>query len=93
MMIYFVYEIYTTAYAQAIWEIGYISDDVLDEVKKVIKHGACVKVFCPCWCYHQQLIVMLNFVGDNTNHGKNKFSPAYDSYRNVMLRYSTRIFI
>jgi hypothetical protein len=41
----FDYEIYTTAYALAIWEIGYMTDDVLDEVKKVIEKGACVKVW------------------------------------------------
>jgi hypothetical protein len=41
----FDYEIYTTAYALAIWEIGHITDYVLDEVKKVIEKGACVKVW------------------------------------------------
>lgn len=41
----FDYEVYTTAYALAIWEIGYITDDVLQEVKKVIDKGACVNVW------------------------------------------------
>lgn len=41
----FDYEIYTTAYALAIWEIGHMTDDVLAEVKKVIEKGACVKVW------------------------------------------------
>lgn len=41
----FDYEIYTTAYALAIWEIGHITEDVLKEVKKVIDKGACVKVW------------------------------------------------
>jgi hypothetical protein len=36
-------EIYTTAYALAIWEIGHMTDDVLQEVKRVIEKGACVK--------------------------------------------------
>ena len=39
----FDYEIYTTAYALAIWEIGHMTDDVLQEVKRVIEIGACVK--------------------------------------------------
>jgi len=39
----FNYEIYITAYALAIWEIGHMTDDVLAEVKKVIDKGACVK--------------------------------------------------
>lgn len=39
----FDYEIYTTAYALAFWEIGFITDDIIDEVKKVIEKGACVK--------------------------------------------------
>lgn len=39
----FDYEIYTTAYALAAWEIGAITDDILQEVKKVIDKGACVK--------------------------------------------------
>lgn len=38
-------EIYTTAYALALWEIGHITDEVLLEVKKVIEKGACVKVW------------------------------------------------
>lgn len=41
----FDYEIYTTAYALAMWEIGHMTDDVLEEVKKVIQKGACVKVW------------------------------------------------
>lgn len=39
----FDYEIYTTAYALAIWEIGHMTDDVLEEVKRVIDKGTCVK--------------------------------------------------
>ena len=39
----FDYEIYTTAYALAMWEIGHMTDDVLQEVKRVIEKGACVK--------------------------------------------------
>lgn len=39
----FDYEIYTTAYALAMWEIGHMTDDVLQEVKRVIDKGACVK--------------------------------------------------
>lgn len=39
----FNYEIYTTAYALAMWEIGHLTDDVLQEVKRVIEKGACVK--------------------------------------------------
>lgn len=38
-------EIYTTAYALAMWEIGYMTDEILLEVKKVIDKGACVKVW------------------------------------------------
>ncbi len=38
-------EIYITAYALAIWEIGHMSDEILLEVKKVIDKGACVKVW------------------------------------------------
>ena len=41
----FDYEIFTTSYALAIWEIGHMTDDVLVEVKKVIDKGACVKVW------------------------------------------------
>ena len=41
----FDYEIYTTAYALAIWEIGHMTEEVLTEVKKVIDKGACVKVW------------------------------------------------
>lgn len=41
----FDYEVYTTAYALAVWEIGYITDDILQEVKKVIEKGACVSVW------------------------------------------------
>ena len=36
-------EIYTTAYALAMWEIGHMTDDVLQEVKRVIEIGACAK--------------------------------------------------
>jgi hypothetical protein len=39
----FDYEIYTTAYALAFWEIGFITHDIINEVKKVIEKGACVK--------------------------------------------------
>lgn len=39
----FDYEIYTTAYALAMWEMGHMTDDVLQEVKRVIEKGACVK--------------------------------------------------
>ena len=41
----FDYEVYTTAYALAIWEIGHMTDDILQEVKKVIDKGECVKVW------------------------------------------------
>jgi hypothetical protein len=41
----FDYEIYTTSYALAIWEIGLMTDDVLQEVKKVILRGACVNAW------------------------------------------------
>lgn len=41
----FEYEIYTTAYALAIWEIGYMTDDILKEVRAVIDKGACVRVW------------------------------------------------
>lgn len=39
----FEYEIYTTAYALAFWEIGFITDDIIEEVQKVIEKGACVE--------------------------------------------------
>jgi len=38
-------EIHVTAYALAFWEIGHISDDILQEVKRVIEKGACVKAW------------------------------------------------
>jgi hypothetical protein len=41
----FDYEIYTTAYALAFWEIGFITDEIIQEVKRVIEKGACVKVW------------------------------------------------
>jgi hypothetical protein len=41
----FDYEIYSTAYALAIWEIGHMTDDILAEVKKVIDKGVCVKIW------------------------------------------------
>ena len=41
----FDYEIYTTAYALAMWEIGFITEDIIQEVKKVIDKGACVKIW------------------------------------------------
>jgi hypothetical protein len=41
----FDYELYTTAYALAMWEIGFISSDIIKEVKNVIEKGACVKVW------------------------------------------------
>jgi hypothetical protein len=41
----FDYEIYTTAYALAVWETGFITDDIIQEVKKVIQKGACVKTW------------------------------------------------
>lgn len=41
----FDYEIYTTAYALAMWEIGFIIEDIIQEVKKVIDKGACVKIW------------------------------------------------
>lgn len=39
----FDYEVMVTAYAQAFWEIGFIGDDIIAEVKRVIEVGACVK--------------------------------------------------
>jgi hypothetical protein len=36
-------EIYITSYSLAIWEIGEMTDNVLQEVKNVIEAGACVK--------------------------------------------------
>jgi len=41
----FDYEVYTTAYALAIWEIGHMTDDILQEVKRIIDKGACVSVW------------------------------------------------
>ena len=41
----FDYEIYTTSYALAFWEIGFITDEIIQEVKRVIEKGACVKVW------------------------------------------------
>jgi hypothetical protein len=41
----FYHEIFVTAYALALWEMGELTDDVLDEVKKVIALGAGVKVW------------------------------------------------
>ena len=41
----FDYEIYTTAYALAFWEIGFITNDIINEVKSVIEKGACVKTW------------------------------------------------
>lgn len=39
----FDYEVMVTAYALAFWEIGFISDDIIAEVKRVMDKGACVK--------------------------------------------------
>lgn len=36
-------EIYTTAYALAIWEIGHMADEILQEVRRVIDKGAGAK--------------------------------------------------
>lgn len=41
----FDYEIYTTAYALAFWEIGLITEEIIEEVKSVIEKGACVSEF------------------------------------------------
>ena len=41
----FDYEIYTTAYALAMWEIGFITEEIIKEVKTVIDKGACVKIW------------------------------------------------
>jgi hypothetical protein len=41
----FDYEIYTTAYALAFWEIGFITNEIIQEVKRVIEKGTCVKVW------------------------------------------------
>jgi hypothetical protein len=41
----FDYEVYATAYALAIWETGFMTDDILQEIKRVIHKGACVKVW------------------------------------------------
>lgn len=39
----FDYEVMVTAYALAFWEMGFISDDIIAEVKRVMDQGACVK--------------------------------------------------
>lgn len=39
----FDYEVMVTAYALAFWEMGFISDDIIAEVKRVMDKGACVK--------------------------------------------------
>ncbi|WP_024468794.1 hypothetical protein [Treponema pedis] len=39
----FDYEVMVTAYAQAFWEIGFMSEDIIAEVKRVIEAGTCVK--------------------------------------------------
>lgn len=41
----FYHEIFVTAYALALWEMGELTEDILDEVKKVIALGAGVKVW------------------------------------------------
>lgn len=41
----FDYEIFVTAYALAIWEIGHMTADILAEVKRVIDKGVCVKIW------------------------------------------------
>lgn len=41
----FEYEIHTTAYALAIWEIGGMTKEILKEIKSVITKKACVKVW------------------------------------------------
>jgi len=38
-------EVYITSYALAIWEIGHMTNDVLQEVKRVIDKGVCVKIW------------------------------------------------
>ena len=42
-------EIYTTAYALAIWEIGEMTADILKVVKSVIDKGACVREWTEEW--------------------------------------------
>ena len=41
----FCHEIFVTAYALAFWEIGGLTDSILEEVKRVIDEGASVKVW------------------------------------------------
>ena len=41
----FDYEIYATAYALAMWEIGFITEDIIKEVKKIIDKGVCIKIW------------------------------------------------
>ena len=41
----FYHEIFVTSYALAFWEIGELTDDILEEVKSVIQVGAGVKVW------------------------------------------------
>jgi hypothetical protein len=41
----FYHEIFVTSYALAFWEIGELADDILEEVKSVIRVGAGVKVW------------------------------------------------
>ncbi len=41
----FDYEIYATAYALAFWEIGFITGDIIAEVKRVIENAASVRVW------------------------------------------------
>lgn len=42
-------EIYTTAYALAIWEIGEMTEEILKVVKSVIDKGICVKEWTEEW--------------------------------------------
>lgn len=39
----FEYEIFVTSYALAFWEIGLMTNEILQEVQKVIEKGACVR--------------------------------------------------
>lgn len=39
------FELFTTSYAVAIWEIGEMTDNILKEVKNVIDKGGCVKTW------------------------------------------------
>jgi len=41
----FDYEIYITSFALAFWEIGFITDEIIKEVKIVIDKNACVKIW------------------------------------------------